>query len=222
MAQVFQRPRTISIGIYDYLRDELMMGNLAPGTWLREQELAARLNVSRTPVREAVRALAQEGFLDILPNHGVQVHRVTFSEAVDIYKVREHLEAMAVRLATKYVQQDDISKLELYLNDMVKLPSDAFAAHILADNKLHAFIGQLSNNKTLEEMVQLLNDRATRIKVLTRDINTTAIAHDQHSAIIDAIAEGDVDRAEAAMRTHIKVNLEIIHERIDRSPESTI
>ncbi|MCC6309838.1 MAG: GntR family transcriptional regulator, partial [Trueperaceae bacterium] len=91
----FQRPQTVAAGVYLHLRHELLSGTLAPGTWLREQELAEALKVSRTPVREAVRQLAQEGLVVMEPNRGVRVPNLSLAEAVHTYAVREPLEAMA-------------------------------------------------------------------------------------------------------------------------------
>ncbi|HZJ09504.1 MAG TPA: GntR family transcriptional regulator, partial [Trueperaceae bacterium] len=70
----FQRPRTVAEDVYRFLRRELLSGSYPGGSWLREQELAKSLNVSRTPVREAIRQLAQEGLLVIEANRGVRVH----------------------------------------------------------------------------------------------------------------------------------------------------
>jgi DNA-binding GntR family transcriptional regulator len=91
--------KTIGQQVYERLHHDVMAGELVPGTWLRELDLAAMLGVSRTPVREAVRRLAQDGLLEISPNRGVQVRALGVAEALDAYEVRELVEGAAARRA---------------------------------------------------------------------------------------------------------------------------
>src|SRR5690606_1353037 len=101
----FMRPQTVTEGVYQYLRDEILTGRLAAGQRILEKELAHSLNVSRTPIREAVRQLAQEGLLVVKPNRGVYVRTLTLSEAIATYAVRESLESMAPRLAARHADK---------------------------------------------------------------------------------------------------------------------
>jgi len=202
--------------VYLHLRRELLAGALEPGTWLREQELAENLRVSRTPVREAVRLLAQEGLLVIEPNRGVRVPSLSLSEAADTYAVREPLEAMAARLAAARTGAADHAELKSHLAAMEAVADDDFPEHIRTDDAFHSLIATLSGNPVLQETIERLSHRVMRVKILTRDVNTTAAAHAQHARIAAAITANDPPAAAAAMAEHIRTNLEIVKARLGR------
>ena len=210
----FQRPQTVAEEVYRHLRRELLTGTLEPGQWLREQELAESLQVSRTPVREAVRQLAQEGLLVIEANRGVRVRGLSLAEAIATYEVREQLESMAARLAATNVDDDARQELQLHLANMTAVAADDFPEHIRTDEEFHGMVARLSGNPVLEEIVQRLGERVMRVKILTRDVNTSALARAQHAGIVAAITAGDSDSAAKAMREHIRTNLEIVAQRL--------
>lgn len=213
----FRRPKTISEEVYDYLREELFAGRIEAGSWLREQEVAEALHVSRTPVREAIRRLTVEGFMVVSASRGAQVRSLTLAEAVDVYEVRYRLEGMAARLAAEHANEADVAGLREQLALMEELDEEDFVGQIRADNEFHLSLATLSGNEVLCDLVQQLNDRVTRAKVVTRDVNTSVSARSQHELIVDAIAAGDGAEAEEAMRHHISMNLEIIRSRLSDS-----
>lgn len=200
--------------VYRHLRRELLTGKLEPGQWLREQELAESLSVSRTPVREAVRQLAQEGLLTIEANRGVRVRGLSLSEAIATYEVREQLESMAARLAASNVDDDARADLQRQLRSMNAVAADDLPEHIRADEEFHGLVARLSGNPVLEEIIQRLGERVMRVKILTRDVNTSAFARAQHADIVAAISAGDADSARQAMSEHIRTNLEIVAQRL--------
>lgn len=217
---VFERPGTVAQDVYDYLRAELLAGRLVAGTWLREQEVATALNVSRTPVREAVRRLAQDGLVVIEANRGVRVHEPDLAEARATYAVRATLEGMAAGLAAERVGADTRSRLEEQLRSMTEAAKDDAARHIEADNAFHALVAELSGNPVLHEYIERLNVRITRIKVITRHLNPTGFAREQHAAIAGAILSGDADTARQRMENHVRANLEFIERKL-RTAETT-
>lgn len=210
----FQRPRTVSEGVYGHLREELFTGRLRPGQWLREQELAEELRVSRTPVREAMRRLAQEGLLLITSNRGVRVRPITLAETVAVYEVRDRLEGMAAALAASHADRAGIDDLLERLEVMMALPDDDFVSHVRSDNDLHLCLATLSGNPVLAEFVQRLNERVTPAKVVTRDLNATPEVRAQHRAIVEAVARGDPEAAESAMRAHVRTSLMVLRVRL--------
>jgi DNA-binding GntR family transcriptional regulator len=211
----FQRPQTVAEGVYQHLRHELLTGRLEAGQWLREKELAESLEVSRTPVREAVRQLAQEGFLLIEANRGVRVRSLGLAEAVDTYEVRRKLESMAAGLAARNVDAKARAQLKQQLQAMAAVQQADQAEHIRTDNEFHSLVARLSGNQVLEELVERLSERVMRVKVLTRDINVSALARQQHQGIVAAISAGDVAAAEEAMSHHILTNLQIVKQRLE-------
>lgn len=216
---IFQRPQTVAEGVYQHLRRELLSGRLEAGQWLREQELAEALQVSRTPVREAIRQLAQEGLLQIEVNRGVRVRDLSLEEAVATYEVRSHLEGMAASLAARNIDGNARAALEEHLSAMNEVDPEDQAEHIRTDNEFHALVARLSGNPVLEELVEKLSERVMRVKILTRDVNVSATARAQHAQIVDAISRGDEAAAEAAMREHVRTNLRIVEERLRAARE---
>jgi len=200
--------------VYLHLRRELLAGALEPGTWLREQELAQNLQVSRTPVREAVRQLAQEGLLVIEPNRGVRVPSLSLEEAADTYAVREPLEAMAARLAAARTSAADHAELAAHLAAMEAVADDDFPEHIRTDEAFHSLVARLSGNPVLQETIERLSHRVMRVKILTRDVNMSSAAHAQHARIAAAITANDPPAAAAAMAEHVRTNLEIVKDRL--------
>ncbi len=216
---LFQRPQTVAEGVYQHLRRELLSGRLEAGQWLREQELAESLQVSRTPVREAIRQLAQEGLLQIEVNRGVRVRDLSLEEAVATYEVRSHLESMAASLAARNIDEEARQALQQHLESMNALDPEDQAEHIRADNEFHALVARLSGNPVLEELVEKLSERVMRVKILTRDVNVSAIARSQHALIVQAISRSDEEAAANAMREHVRTNLQIVEERLRAARE---
>lgn len=202
-------------GVYDYLRKELLEGRLAAGAWLREQELAERLAVSRTPVREALRLLAQEGLVVIEANRGVRVPELTVDDAVATYAVRARLEAMAAGLAASRAGAEGVARLRSALAEIEALEDDDLARHIVADDAFHALIAELGGNAVLADMIDHIASRVRRVKILTRDVNVTRLARGQHMAIVAAIEAGRTVDAERAMEAHVLANLAIVRERLE-------
>lgn len=213
----FKRPATVAQDVYRHLRARLLAGELPGGSRLREQEVATELAVSRTPVREAIRQLAQEGLVTLETNRGVRVHEPDLAEATATYEVRERLEAMAARLAAVNADDRAESLLEENLAAMLEVDTDDYAGHIEADNEFHRSIAGLSGNPVLVEMIERLNTRVNRVKVLTRHANSSELAHGQHRAIVDAIVGHDPELAEQRMAEHIRTNLSVVRQRFDAS-----
>ena len=210
----FRRPATVAEDVYLYLRAQLLSGALPGGSWLRETEVATTLDVSRTPVREAIRQLAHEGLVKVEANKGVRVHEPTLAGAIATYEVRERLEAMAARLAAEHADSKTAAVLDARLEAMLRVEEDDFAMHVEADNIFHLSIAELAGNPVLLELVERLNSRVNRVKVLTRHANGTDLAHDQHARIARAIVAGEPETAESLMAEHIRSNLEIVVERL--------
>jgi DNA-binding GntR family transcriptional regulator len=207
-------PSTISQQVYERLRREVLTGSLGPGRWLRELELAGTLGVSRTPVREAVRRLAQEGLLELSPNRGVRVRSITLEEMVDVYRVRELVESAAAAAAARHRTHDDVARLHDLLAAIAAIPAEDAALHIETDDAFHESIALAARSAALLDVVRLLNRRVTRVKILTRDTNASAGTREQHRAIVDAIAAGDAAEAEAAMRRHIATYRDLLAQRL--------
>ena len=200
----FLRPRLVRDEVYGYLRDQIVSGDLEAGVWLREQEIANALGVSRTPVREAVNRLAQERLVEVIPNRGVRVGALSIEEGLDIYRVRLMLEVPAVRLAAAAYGPQHETALSTALARVTRYETTDFASQIRADIQFHVVLAEIAGSDTLQHIIRTLNSGLARLKVLTYTTIVDADTRAQHTAIATAIREKDGEAAAAAMQRHLQ------------------
>lgn len=220
IVDTFSRPPTISEEVYEFLRRELLTASFQPGEVLREIDLSTRLNVSRTPVREAIKRLAQEGLLEVLPSRGARVRELTASEAANTYEVRSVVEGKAASLAAQYATPENVAELRRLLAEINAIDDADYPAHLAADNAFHLAIANMSQNDVLIEVIDMLNSRITRTKIITRRTNPSQATAQQHRAIVEAIARGDSAAAAVAMKDHIDSYRTMIVALLDKPQEN--
>jgi DNA-binding GntR family transcriptional regulator len=208
------RPPTVAGEVYRRLRQQLLLGAWPPGTRLREAELADRFGVSRTPVREAVRRLLQEGLLEDRPTQGVRVREPDLAAALDAYSVREELEGMAARLAAERADAAARASLAGLLDQVEASARRDEAAQVEADLAFHRRVAELAGNEPLLRALETLAGHVTPLKVHTRDQNAAATTRAQHRAVAEAIQAGDGAAAERAMRAHVAWFARLLAERV--------
>ena len=194
------------------LRDAILRGDFPQGERLRQVELADRLGISRTPVREALGRLAHEGLVDLLPRGGVRVTRLDVDEVVELYDLREMLDGLAARLAASRAEAGTIPRLERSLDRMgaairCRAPNQWFGAHVA----FHDAIFQASGHARLQGLSGLVTLSIRRFHPLL--LNTPRRledAHREHGAILDTIVAHDGEAAERLARTHIVNAKEIV------------
>lgn len=195
--------------VYNALREAILDGVLAPGTWLREETLAREFGVSRTPVREALQQLRREGLVDDSPHQGVFVGRLTVEDILAIYVVRESLEGLAARLAALRATSKDCASLQWIVDQMREAEH---APSVLAELNLrfHAEIRRIAGNAYLDRFL-------TQIEHAIRRFGQTTLTYpgrprqaiEEHQAIVTAISAGDAERAEAEAIHHMHAAREI-------------
>ncbi|MCQ9615751.1 GntR family transcriptional regulator [Paenalcaligenes niemegkensis] len=187
---------------------DIMAGRLAPGDRLAEVALAERFDISRGPVREALRYLASIGLVTFTPNIGASVRVMSVSDAKALYEVRAALESEAARLAALRVDaraKDELRHvLQQHKESVAKHPSGAYLQRG-GDNDFHSLIARLSGNYLIEQALgqelypQLVLLRAQHKKVQGRG----QIALVEHQRIVEAIIEKDSELAAMLMRRHL-------------------
>ena len=150
----FSKPGLIRAEVYEHLKLEIVQGRLPGGERLAEENIAASLGVSRTPVREAVQRLAQDGFVELIPNKGARVRALSSTEIIQTYAVREALEGLAARLAAEHRDAKDLDRLVKTLAQLERLPSTDYAAQTAADLEFHAAIASASKNAVLQDSLR--------------------------------------------------------------------
>jgi DNA-binding GntR family transcriptional regulator len=173
--------------------------------WLDERQLSEKLGVSRTPVREAVAMLEQEGFVKSMPRRGIMVLKKTRREVIEMVEAWAALESMAARLAAQTATDAGIGKLRrLFENfDEVHKPADFVSEYSAANIEFHQTLVQLSGSLTLVEITSniFMHVRGIRQITIGRDDRATRSMED-HLAIIEALERRDVEGAERLSRDH--------------------
>lgn len=190
---------------YGRLKQLILDGNLPAGAQMLEQEAATRLNMSRTPVREAMVRLRQEGMVEIRPRHGMRVLPISASDMAEIYTVLTALEGTAAELvAQRGPTARQLAQLRGAVTDMqTALDRDDLKAWAAADEQFHLQLVRLSGNTRLIQMVGQLWDQAHRARMLTLQLRPTPTnSVKEHAELVDAIAAGDGAEARRVHEDH--------------------
>ena len=194
------------------LRDAILSGRLPSGARLRQMDLAARLAISRTPIREALGRLQQEGLVEILPAAGVRVAVLDLTEAAELYDVREALDGLAARLAARRADATALAALDKALTRMARClereeSNQWFPAHVA----FHDGIFRAAGNARLQAMSSVVRLSIRHFHpLLLRTANRLEDALREHRAVFAAIAARDEPGAERLARAHIVNAKEIV------------
>lgn len=194
------------------LREAILNGRMAAGARLRQTDLADQFGISRTPIREALVRLRQEGLVELLPGGGVQVKILDLDEAVEMYDLREVLDGLAARLAAGRADAATIARLDRALRcqaECVERGSAAqwFPAHVA----FHEEILKAAGNRHLARLSTVIRLSIRHFHpLLLRTEHRLEHAYREHRAIWDAIRTHDGDAAERLARAHIANAKEIV------------
>ena len=194
------------------LRDAILDGRLQGGARLRQTELAERLGISRTPIREALTRLAQEGLIELLPRGGVQVVLLKADEAIELYDLREVLDGLAARLAAGRADQAARGRLERALARMAECverpdPNQWFRAHV----SFHEGIVRAAGNRPLDRLSSVVRLSIRQFHpLLLKTERRLQEACREHRGIFEAIMARDPETAERLARNHITNAKEIV------------
>lgn len=198
---------------YDKLKAEIMLGDLSPGLQAPEPELAARLKMSRTPVREALIRLETEGLVELIPRRGARFLSVGVQDLVDVLEILSVLEPLATATISRNgLTSKALAEFELALDAADAAMTDQdILAWIDCDDQIHRLIGKWSNRR-LEREIGLHLDQVYRaMRVLIRmkgePVENSASCH---RLIVDAMVQSDADRAMDLARTHRLSELSVL------------
>ncbi|MDV6375914.1 GntR family transcriptional regulator [Deinococcus arenicola] len=200
----FARPVLVRDGVYEHLRRAVLDGEIAPGERIGEVELGERLGVSRTPIREAIMRLTQDGLLVGSANKGVRVRTVTAQEARDTYAVREELDGLGAALAAAVHTVADATVLRTALDEVNAAGGSDYRQQTRLDLAFHRAITHAAHNATLSDLARDLEQRVALIKHQTRTYNAHPETAAQHAAILRAVLDRDAPAAREAARLHVR------------------
>ncbi len=192
--------------VFEYLRNAILNGTLKPGERLMEINLAEQLGVSRTPVREAIRKLEKEKFVEMIPRKGAYVANLTARDILEVLEIRIVLEGFASKLAAERMTEKDVLELEEILEkfnqalEVLNRPE-----MIRSDNEFHNKIYSAAKNNKLVEIVKELHDQFQRFRLIFfneyDDYNDLQVWHQN---ILEAIKNRDGNRAKECAEYHVR------------------
>jgi DNA-binding GntR family transcriptional regulator len=204
--QAIARRATIGAQIHALLRQEIITGRLRPRAVLSEQEFAARFGVSRTPVREAMIKLSEEGLVEIFPQYGSFVAPIELRDVFDSQFVRESLECAAVAKAAERLDDLQARQLEAVIERQraSQRPQDR-ERFFRADEDMHRLLLKISGHENAWHFVESAKAQMDRVRFLAITIpRKQANILAEHQAVVDAVLARDPPRAVEAMRAHLR------------------
>jgi len=197
---------------YAKLRQDIMDGRLAPGDRMREQVISESLDMSRTPVREALSRLQADGLLAMQGRSGLAVAELDDAGVIELYETREALEGTAAHLAALHANPRDIAVLQAALAAEAAIAEDPVQQQ-RQNRAFHAAILAASHNRFLAKSLLALHDALALLGPTTLSVDGRRTkAQQEHRRIFDAIVARDSNRAEAEMRAHVRAGAAIRQE----------
>ena len=190
--------------ILQTLADEIITGKFAPGTKLEERALAARFDVSRTPIRESLRQLGARGLIDLVPRHGGVVANISIQQLADMLDAECELEALCARLAAQRMRAVDKGRLQqVHQQTADHAKRGDHQGYLTLNKQFHDLICEGSGNETIAQVVRSLRDRLGPFRRAQSGVERRlAISHGEHEVLVSAILRSDADAAYEAMRVH--------------------
>jgi len=212
-----ERPNLVREAAYERLKRRILEGVLQPGARLSEPALAGALGVSRTPVREALQRLAQEGLVELRPGKGARVRVLSPREVEEVYEVRALIEGEAAARAAARCDAAGVRRLEAALDALEAAGPTDYAAQIAADERFHALLVAAGGNRVLEQVFHDLDAALALTRQFSRDLNQSPETRAQHRAIVAAIRTGDAAAARAAAEAHVEAFKTTVARRIQEA-----
>lgn len=200
--------------VYDRIREDILNGVYKEHEELKEATLGKMMEVSRTPVREALRQLELEGLVEIIPNKGARVTGITKKDIEDIYQIRYLLEGLSARWATEHVTEELIDKMEetLYLTEFHAKKGNFGQVYEL-DSQFHELMYEASGSKMLNHILSDFHMYVTRIrKTSLATDNRSKNSTEEHRAILEAIKERNAEKAEECAHNHVMSTIKNNHD----------
>ncbi|GGD98942.1 GntR family transcriptional regulator [Aureimonas endophytica] len=207
-----ERPLQKAEQIYGLLRQAIVRLAMVPGAAISEKELCLQYGVSRTPVREALKRLAEEDLVDVFPHSGTYVSKISYEVAEEGFVIRRALEIESIRRATRFVTEAEIRRLDALIAEMRDiLRRDALTDYIEVDDAFHATIAEISRFPRIWKFINLMKAHLDRMRQLSAPVpGHLAEVTEQHAAIVRALERRNADQAELAMKIHLDASFAVM------------
>ncbi len=204
--------KTLHEEIANNLREMIMSGELREGDKIKENEFCELMDISKTPLREALRVLSAEGLIRLVPNRGSYVTTPTFKEIKEMFDVMSVLEGVCARTAAEKMSNIDYEKLKkihLQLEENFRLKDQKH--YIRNNNKYHSFVQELAGNKTLNQIVNGLRQKILLYRYKSLNLSGRfEQSIQEHRDLLEAFRKRDAEKAELLMKSHMKKQSEAL------------
>lgn len=190
--------------VYRTIREKIIRLELTPGELLVESRLAESLDTGRTPVREALKMLASESLVVIVPQRGIYVTEITLTDLQEIAELRTEVEGLSARLAAERITEKQLAGLRDLATQLAGLSPDDVDGLMRVDRDFHLSIAEAAGNKHLKQIVVSLYDKSLRLwRLALPRVGHLADAVERHEELLDALEYGNVEHAAGVMRDHV-------------------
>ncbi|PWG62724.1 GntR family transcriptional regulator [Spiribacter halobius] len=198
----------------DRIREQINAGVLLPGTRIPERDLCEQFGVSRTPLREALKALAAEGWVELTPHRGACVTRLDRADIENAFEIMAALESLAGRLACERIRDDELAGIRALHQEMcAHYESGELPQYFRCNQRIHEAIIDAARNPELRRLYDSLSGRLQRARYtanLTRQRWSTAVQ--EHERILEALTARNADRLSRLLAEHLQHKLEAVCE----------
>ena len=199
--------------VYETLKRRIISNSLKPGEPLNEGILSREMKTSKTPVREALQQLERDGFVEYVPGRGCFVSRISFQDVKEIFETREILECEVIKRTALKGAREKIEavrkKFESLETNGEKNPRGQFKA----GDRIHAYIFESFGNSRLNEIYRRILEHVERMRIYffnQAHEERSEASYQEHLEILNGLASRDPERAEQAMRTHLRNSIEFL------------
>lgn len=194
-----------TLHVADALRNAIIRGTLAPGERIRQEQIGELTGASRAPVREALRMLSTEGLVTLVPNAGARVSSLSLDECQEIYRLRERVEPLLLRMSAPGLTANDLDRLDTLASQMAAV--NDHEEFLVLDRAFHLSSYAGTQTAVLTDLVHRMWNRTEAYRRLySRQMDERAqqIAHDEHRLIVASLRDGELESAENVLAGHIR------------------
>lgn len=218
----FRPQESLSIGaqLHRILRAAIIRGDLAPGQTISEIEISKKFSISRQPVREAFIKLAEERLIEVLPQRGTYIRKISVKEVLDARHLREIIEVSIVREVTQNHDAALIRTLRSLIAEQKKVKHGDNQSFLLLDEEFHKTLAMHAGREYAWRITEGIKAQMNRVRFLTFDFATPmSQLADEHTGVVDAIEAGDADLAAQRMEKHLRALITSLPLIAERYPE---
>lgn len=207
--------------VFENLKQAIIRGQIPPGNRLVESRLAATMDISRTPVREAIHKLEREGLIEKLPRGGFSVLGFTRNDIEETFGIRSVLESYAARLAAEKHEEEELLPLEEKITEFQRCLDKGQMDELARINtEFHHLFYALSRSPRLIKIISDLRDQIERFrKIILRVANMPQTSNEDHQKMLKAIRARDTDKVENLVKEHILKGQKAVLKALENSPE---